>query len=111
MPTAPPTRRRWFQFGIGTMFVVVTAACLTAAQPLYVYEYKEWFMGDWTHCFSNEVRTIPSPKGSQWIIVGAPRLNLWIFAPAAVSAAYVLLKLFRIHRSSRSAAAIASRSG
>jgi hypothetical protein len=24
MPTTSPTRRRWFQFGLGTMFVVVT---------------------------------------------------------------------------------------
>jgi hypothetical protein len=24
MPTTPPTRRRWFQFGIGTMLVLVT---------------------------------------------------------------------------------------
>jgi hypothetical protein len=24
MPTTPPTRRRWYQFGLGTMLLLVT---------------------------------------------------------------------------------------
>ena len=31
MPTAPPTRRRWFQFGLGTMLLLVTVLALFIA--------------------------------------------------------------------------------
>ena len=31
MPQAPRTRRRWFQFGLGTMFLLVTVLCVWLA--------------------------------------------------------------------------------
>ena len=40
MPTAPPTRRRWFQFGIGTMLVLVTAVAVV------VWCTEDWWLGD-----------------------------------------------------------------
>jgi hypothetical protein len=36
MAEAPATRRRWFQFGMGTMFAVVTALAIYAGIVAYV---------------------------------------------------------------------------
>ena len=63
MPITPPTRRRWFQFGLRTMFVVVTGAAVflgwTIFDPRGTYEInsvperaslqgkKFWF--DWNY--------------------------------------------------------------
>jgi hypothetical protein len=66
MPQAPKTRRRWFQFGLGTMIVVMTVLAIPLGwlgwQIKYIRDRRDfrarslWSgMGDWTGTPSPEM--------------------------------------------------------
>jgi hypothetical protein len=43
MSEAPPTRRRWYQFGLGTLFLVVTVFAMWLAWELnFIRERQAW---------------------------------------------------------------------
>jgi hypothetical protein len=68
-PTTPPTRRRWYQFGLGTMFVAVTVVAIgfdwLNRQVRLVYERRH---------FRETTALWSGNRGWEWRCV--PRISL-----------------------------------
>ena len=74
MASAAPTRRRWLQFGLGTMFLAVTVLAIPAAWVAYslnwIRQRHEW--AGWPTRRAEPVYLLVATEGS------APGL-LWLF--------------------------------
>lgn len=73
------TERKPFQFGLRSLLIVVTVACLTVTQPLHTYSYTKFFVGDFTVCGPDKIIVLDDG----WVLIGQRRLNPYLFAPTA----------------------------
>jgi hypothetical protein len=85
MDEGPKTRRRWFQFSVGTMLLLVTALAAFLAYHVTWIRQRHQFLGS-PRSFSNGLTlkeldpTLPTPR--------APGL-LWLFGEEPQGAIYV----------------------
>jgi hypothetical protein len=80
VPTISPTRRRWFQFRLGTMFLLVTLSCVWLAWQVRIVRERQAM-----RVFIKEHRSIvttlkdwQSPSGATPPQINVPFWRIWM---------------------------------